>query len=152
VEPANKPEHYAIVRTNKDISNYLPERYFVLGVIYINYEPHQLINGVDFQGWSLKDYVIPRLASGMFHAEEILTHHLIEVLMEHPQHPEPPRISAEGRMSTKVKGFLESIDEQDTDTIFFCRALLTEIEDQEAIIENLNSRLRLKGDYIEALL
>lgn len=49
------------------IASYLPSRYKVVEVT----ETHTIIEGEDFLGWTLEGYVIPRLASGWLHCEEI---------------------------------------------------------------------------------
>jgi hypothetical protein len=70
---------YATVRGNRltreGLSRYLPANYNVIGshaeltgandVIYI-------IAGVDHAGWTMDDYVIPRLASGLIWAKELI--------------------------------------------------------------------------------
>lgn len=47
--------------------NYLPGNYSVIG----EDEQYVYIRGADNAGWSLDDYVIPRLASGLIFCEEI---------------------------------------------------------------------------------
>jgi hypothetical protein len=53
--------------TDKAIAAYLPARYKVVEVT----ETETIIEGEDCCGWTLDDYVIPRLASGWYFAEEI---------------------------------------------------------------------------------
>lgn len=48
------------------VAKYLPANYKVVEV----HDTYVLIVGADNAGWTLDDYVIPRLASGLFHAEE----------------------------------------------------------------------------------
>lgn len=50
------------------VAAYLPGNYKVLGM----QGDDVMIGGVDNHGWTLDDYVIPRLASGMMHCEEII--------------------------------------------------------------------------------
>ena len=71
------PMRYAIVRQRAgmtdQIASYLPANYSVLGrtPIRASDEVQILIGGQDRAGWTLDEYVIPRLASGLIHAEEI---------------------------------------------------------------------------------
>ncbi len=63
----------AIAHTGKaltDVAQYLPNNYQVLGRTLDN--QRTIIVGVDDHGWTLDDYVIPRLASGMIHCEEVV--------------------------------------------------------------------------------
>lgn len=53
--------------TDSAIAAYLPARYKVVEVT----EDSTIIEGEDFCGWTLDDYVIPRLASGWYFAEEV---------------------------------------------------------------------------------
>jgi hypothetical protein len=48
------------------VAKYLPSNYKVVEV----HDTYVLVVGVDNAGWTLDDYVIPRLASGLFRAEE----------------------------------------------------------------------------------
>lgn len=50
------------------IEPYLPANYRVVGPLD---DGGVMIEGVDDAGWTLDDYVIPRLASGLYFAEEI---------------------------------------------------------------------------------
>jgi hypothetical protein len=50
----------------KTVARYLPDNYKVVG----NDDEWIYIEGEDFAGWTLEDYVIPRLASGLIWAEE----------------------------------------------------------------------------------
>jgi len=71
----------ALVRngeTEERIAAYLPANYEVVGRAYLMDGPASikpdvcfLIEGVDDHGWSLHEYVIPRLASGLIWAEEV---------------------------------------------------------------------------------
>lgn len=53
------------------IARYLPSNYQVVEVPALD-NPYGdiVIAGVDIAGWTLDGYVIPRLASGLIHAEE----------------------------------------------------------------------------------
>lgn len=53
--------------TTKTVAAYLPQNYRILG----NDGPNIIIGGVDNRGWTLDDYIIPRLASGMMICKEI---------------------------------------------------------------------------------
>lgn len=53
--------------TDSAIAAYLPSRYKVVEVT----DTATIIEGEDFCGWTLDGYVIPRLASGWYMAEEI---------------------------------------------------------------------------------
>jgi hypothetical protein len=50
----------------EEVANYLPDNYSVVSV-----PDGLLIVGVDVAGWTMDDYVIPRLASGLLWAEEL---------------------------------------------------------------------------------
>ena len=64
------PQRVAIARGQatsiSSIERYMPANYeaFAAG-------PDVIIVGHDNAGWTLDDYVIPRLASGLYHAEEL---------------------------------------------------------------------------------
>lgn len=68
---------YALVNARADdteqIAAYLPRNYRVIGrtAIQATAQVYILIGGSDVAGWTLDDYVIPRLASGLIFAEEI---------------------------------------------------------------------------------
>jgi hypothetical protein len=63
---------WAIVRNcraQEEIEQYLPKNYEV-----VHRDPNgqgYLIAGYDVAGWTLDDYVIPRLGSGLIHAQEV---------------------------------------------------------------------------------
>ena len=72
--------------TRKEVDAYLPNNYatvvretypgedFGTGVVLDENTGHQValaVVGIDVAGWTLEDYVIPRLASGMIWAEPI---------------------------------------------------------------------------------
>ena len=54
--------------TAETVAAYLPQNYRVLGMD----GDDVLIGGTDNHGWTLDDYVIPRLGSGMMICKEIL--------------------------------------------------------------------------------
>lgn len=54
----------------KKIERYLPGNYKVIGHSYDS-GPQILIAGEDNAGWTLDDYVLPRLASGLIFGREI---------------------------------------------------------------------------------
>lgn len=69
---------FAIVRgssiTAKAIEAYLPANYSVMDM-RVSMESNEavvVIAGVDRQGWGLDTYVIPRLASGLWWATELV--------------------------------------------------------------------------------
>lgn len=58
----------AVVHSNSpSVAAYLPPRYKVVEVA----GDKTFIEGEDFLGWTLEDYVIPRLGSGMLFCEEL---------------------------------------------------------------------------------
>lgn len=61
----------AIAKTgkSKQVADYLPANYKVIGRTLDN--NGTIIVGVDDHGWTLADYVIPRLASGLIACEEV---------------------------------------------------------------------------------
>jgi hypothetical protein len=63
------PPRYAKVRSIhvQVIERYLPGNYRVTGQV----GEWTYIAGHDVAGWTLQDYVIPRLASGLYHCEEM---------------------------------------------------------------------------------
>lgn len=61
------------IKTNsseQEIARYLPSNYSVLGKCADGF----VIAGEDVAGWSLDEYVIPRLASGLHWCSEIKLH------------------------------------------------------------------------------
>lgn len=63
---------YLIVRgrdiTEEKIAVYLPDNYEVIGAT----EDGVIIGGEDSHGWTADDYVIPRLASGLWAAQRLV--------------------------------------------------------------------------------
>ena len=58
------------------VARYLPSNYEIVGLIFPDIADQVLpdivvIQGTDVAGWTLDDYVIPRLASGLIRAEEV---------------------------------------------------------------------------------
>jgi hypothetical protein len=72
-----KPMRYALLTVDvgrvEQIKAYMPGNYEVVGRTPIGHTNtvSVLIAGRDSSGWTLDDYVIPRLASGMYYAVEI---------------------------------------------------------------------------------
>jgi len=66
---------FAVVQNARDAKqlwSYLPENYVITGPDFGDPgKPVYLISGRDVQGWTMDDYVIPRLASGLIWATEI---------------------------------------------------------------------------------
>lgn len=77
IEAQPAPMRYALVREQAgmtdQIASYLPANYRVIGRTPIRgtNRVEILIGGSDVAGWTLDEYVIPRLASGLIFAEEI---------------------------------------------------------------------------------
>lgn len=72
---ASAPTRTAIVtgaRSEREVAAYLPDNYRVIPGIggKIDGRPFWMIGGTDVAGWTLDDYVIPRLASGLMFATE----------------------------------------------------------------------------------
>jgi hypothetical protein len=71
------PVRYALVSEDagkqETVAAYLPDNYTIVGRTAIRHTNtvQFLIAGRDVAGWTLDDYVIPRLASGMYYAEEV---------------------------------------------------------------------------------
>ena len=77
------PTRYAVVTTATrpgKVARYLPGNYYVAAEVIVtlgtgNAPTEQvaatLIRGVDVAGWTLDDYVLPRLASGLIFAREV---------------------------------------------------------------------------------
>ena len=63
-------ERYAIITTSTPdaVAAYMPANYMVMGR---SADGAVLISGVDNCGWTLEDYVLPRLASGLYWGREI---------------------------------------------------------------------------------
>jgi hypothetical protein len=68
-EDATRTAHVGIADPSQGqvVAAYLPSNYKVTEV----HDTYAVIAGVDDAGWTLDDYVIPRLASGLFFAKEI---------------------------------------------------------------------------------
>jgi hypothetical protein len=70
---------YATVRgnglTREGLSRYLPANYAVIGARTEGDSPNEtifIVAGEDYAGWTMDDYVIPRLASGLIWAKELV--------------------------------------------------------------------------------
>ena len=59
--------------TEERIAVYMPDNYKVKGMIATARGDAVLIEGTDRAGWTFDDYVKPRLASGLWFAERVLT-------------------------------------------------------------------------------
>lgn len=57
----------AACKLARQVKNYLPSNYQVVGC----HGGVVTVEGHDRFGWTLEDYVLPRLASGLLHAEEV---------------------------------------------------------------------------------
>lgn len=63
------------------VTAYLPRNYRVEWAGEFNGQPALLIGGEDDHGWTLHQYVIPRLGSGMIRADEVdLTHDVMKLV------------------------------------------------------------------------
>lgn len=62
-------KRYALIKNGeeKQIAAYLPGNYYVMATV----EEGVVIAGEDNCGWTMDDYVLPRLASGLYWGEEI---------------------------------------------------------------------------------
>jgi hypothetical protein len=68
-------KRYALLeRAYPEAAAYMPANYTATCYPELNVT---LIEGEDVPGWTLDDYVIPRLASGLMHAKEIDLSHPI---------------------------------------------------------------------------
>ena len=90
----DRPIRYALVRghnlTADRVAVYLPRDYKVEGEVTLTEpwgeEKAVVIGGRDWHGWTLDDYVIPRLGSGMMAATEIgLSHPVMAQLNAFPK-------------------------------------------------------------------
>lgn len=77
--------------TAEQMCQYLPDNYKKIGYAphdpeaqdIRNLGPCMVIQGEDVAGWTLDDYVIPRLASGLIGASEIdLSHPVLKTIVE----------------------------------------------------------------------
>lgn len=65
-------KRYAIIHAAAaDVVAYLPRGYEVAGEVRQDGRTVTIIEGRDDAGWTLNDYVLPRLASGLYFGEEI---------------------------------------------------------------------------------
>lgn len=68
-------KRYAIVKgrnvTRRVIEAYMPGNYAVMGVVDDDGDACAVVSGEDVAGWTLDDYVIPRLASGLWFGDEV---------------------------------------------------------------------------------
>lgn len=54
--------------TGKQVQRYLPSNYDVIREVNENTVE---IGGVDVAGWTMDEYIIPRLQTGLFHVQEV---------------------------------------------------------------------------------
>lgn len=57
--------------TEEKVARYLPANYQTAGMREGEFGPVVVIAGMDKAGWTMNDYVIPRLASGWYTAREV---------------------------------------------------------------------------------
>ena len=66
---------YALASTRRedgsDVAAYLPGNYRIVGVLAGEFGDQALIEGEDNAGWTMQDYVLPRLGSGLVGCREI---------------------------------------------------------------------------------
>lgn len=64
---------YALVERSEavQVERYLPENYQVIGEVLERGHTATLIAGHDYAGFTLDDYIIPRLASGLRFCKEL---------------------------------------------------------------------------------
>jgi len=53
----------------EEVAQYLPSNYMVVG--FDLEQDNLIIAGIDNHGWTLEDYVIPRLGSALMHCEKL---------------------------------------------------------------------------------
>jgi hypothetical protein len=76
--PDEQRERYAVARFDsvRQAEAYLPDNYHVAQTSFLpDDKVDVLIAGTDKAGWTLDEYVIPRLASGGIFAREYPTYH-----------------------------------------------------------------------------
>jgi hypothetical protein len=57
--------------TEEKVARYLPSNYQTAGMREGEFGPEVVIAGTDNAGWTMEDYIIPRLASGWYTAREV---------------------------------------------------------------------------------
>ena len=71
-----------------EVARYLPMNYRIIHVIKYTpakdktFHDRMLIAGNDNAGWTLDDYVLPRLGSGMIHGEEVSYEEAFDIINE----------------------------------------------------------------------
>lgn len=69
--PRRTAEVCGLGASQKMVAAYLPSNYRVDGESVTEFgDPLILISGIDVAGWTMEDYIIPRLASGLLRATE----------------------------------------------------------------------------------
>ena len=66
---------YGNALTRKQLEAYLPADYKVLWIDEESDSPNRvaaIIGGTDYAGWTMDDYVLPRLASGLIFGRELV--------------------------------------------------------------------------------
>jgi hypothetical protein len=58
-------------RRREEVAAYMPANFAVLGEGMRDGRTFYVIGGTDNAGWTLDEYVIPRLASGLMRAQEV---------------------------------------------------------------------------------
>ena len=64
----------------EEVSNYLPSNFEVIG--FTLGQDALIVAGIDNHGWTVDEYVIPRLGSGLIHAERLEHNETISVLLK----------------------------------------------------------------------
>ena len=68
----NNPRHAVVTGNEKTIQAYMPSNYTARRAgQFAPFDTRIVITGYDSAGWTLDDYVIPRLASGLYWALEL---------------------------------------------------------------------------------
>jgi hypothetical protein len=71
------------------LERYLPGNYRVAGRLSFEGRSGFLIEGRDDHGWTLDDYVLPRLSSGLIGGRELRAEQVAEARLAMRQPPEP---------------------------------------------------------------
>ena len=99
----------AIVSTGKakTVAEYLPNNYKVLGRTLDN--AGTVIVGIDDHGWTLDDYVIPRLGSALFTCIEVTEIDGLDLLQLKLELPEPAERRRRGRKPALDRDKVEEV-------------------------------------------
>jgi hypothetical protein len=76
VADANDPQRYLAVFGNPgQVEAYLPGRWRIDGHVTTNLDGRPmvttLVSGADYAGWTVEEYLVPRLASGLYTSVEV---------------------------------------------------------------------------------